>query len=214
MIGRLDPQKGFDLLSGATPALLERGVRVDRPGQRRTRRWPARSGHSRGVARRGRAHRALRPRDGAAGSMPARTCLRDASRFEPCGQGQMIALRYGTPPIVHRDRRSGRHRHRRADQPGRGTGFSFTGRPWRACSDACDARVRCAAAGPAWSALLDRGMAVDFDWVTGSAPRYVEAIDAPWRSARPADQRGAVEQALASSRRGACAACVRRAAQR
>ena len=24
------------------------------------------------------------------------------SRFEPCGQGQMIALRYGTPPIVHR----------------------------------------------------------------------------------------------------------------
>ena len=23
--------------------------------------------------------------------------------------------------------------------------------------------------------LLDRGMAVDFDWVTGSAPRYVEA---------------------------------------
>ena len=24
------------------------------------------------------------------------------SRFEPCGQGQMISLRYGTPPIVHR----------------------------------------------------------------------------------------------------------------
>jgi len=23
--------------------------------------------------------------------------------------------------------------------------------------------------------LLDRGMAVDFDWVTGSAPRYVAA---------------------------------------
>ena len=28
MIGRLDPQKGFDLLSDATPSLMERGVRV------------------------------------------------------------------------------------------------------------------------------------------------------------------------------------------
>ena len=26
----------------------------------------------------------------------------------------------------------------------------------------------------AWAALQERGMAVDFDWVTGSAPRYVE----------------------------------------
>ena len=28
MIGRLDPQKGFDLLSDAAPALLEAGVRL------------------------------------------------------------------------------------------------------------------------------------------------------------------------------------------
>ena len=26
-----------------------------------------------------------------------------------------------------------------------------------------------------WDALLDRGMAVDFNWVTGSAPTYLEA---------------------------------------
>ena len=32
-----------------------------------------------------------------------------------------------------------------------------------------------AAGGAPWDGLLDRGMAVDFDWVTGSAPRYVEA---------------------------------------
>ncbi|MEA2652779.1 MAG: hypothetical protein QOI37_6, partial [Chloroflexota bacterium] len=29
--------------------------------------------------------------------------------------------------------------------------------------------------GTAWDGLLDRGMAVDFDWVSGAAPRYVEA---------------------------------------
>jgi hypothetical protein len=32
-----------------------------------------------------------------------------------------------------------------------------------------------AAGGAAWQGLLDRGMAVDFDWATGSAPRYLEA---------------------------------------
>jgi len=41
---------------------------------------------------------------------------------------------------------------------------------------ACDNALRLrAAGGPAWEGLLDRGMAVDFDWVTGSAPRYVDA---------------------------------------
>ena len=42
----------------------------------------------------------------------------------------------------------------------------------RACVAAADLR---AADGPAWEALLDRGMAVDHDWTRGSAPRYVEA---------------------------------------
>jgi hypothetical protein len=30
------------------------------------------------------------------------------------------------------------------------------------------------AGGPAWAGLVDRGMAVNFDWTTGSAPRYLE----------------------------------------
>jgi hypothetical protein len=32
-----------------------------------------------------------------------------------------------------------------------------------------------AVGGARWEGLLDRAMAVDFDWVTGSAPSYVEA---------------------------------------
>ena len=98
------------------------------------------------------------------------------SRFEPCGQGQMIALRYGTPPIVHRTggladtvvdetrASDGGHRLRlRAPRPSRAAGGL------RAAMRAARRRRR------AWARLLDRGMAVDFDWVTGSAPRYVEA---------------------------------------
>ena len=45
------------------------------------------------------------------------------SRFEPCGQGQMLALRYGSPPIV---RRTGGLRDTVVDEvahPGAGTGF-------------------------------------------------------------------------------------------
>jgi len=41
---------------------------------------------------------------------------------------------------------------------------------------ACEAAIRVhQAGGPAWDGLLDRAMAVDFDWVRGSAPHYLEA---------------------------------------
>ena len=88
----------------------------------------------------------------------------------------MIALRYGTPPIVHlvgglADTVIDETTHR-----GAGTGFGFVGPTVARLLEACDRAVRLrAAGGPAWEGLLDRGMAVDFDWVSGSAPRYVEA---------------------------------------
>ena len=71
------------------------------------------------------------------------------SRFEPCGQGQMIALRYGTPP----DRRikTGGLADTVVDEtshPGRGTGFAFEA-PGRspASSRACVAAVEPARGG-------------------------------------------------------------------
>jgi starch synthase len=97
------------------------------------------------------------------------------SRFEPCGQGQMIALRYGTVPVV---RRTGGLADSVIDvtaSPRTGTGVVFD----EATPAALVAAVRRAAAlradPKAWAALRDRGMAVDFNWVTGSAPRYLEA---------------------------------------
>jgi starch synthase len=98
------------------------------------------------------------------------------SRFEPCGQGQMIALRYGTPPVV---RRTGGLADSVVDvdeRPGEGTGFVFDGDTPRALVAAVARASRLRAADPAaWAALRQRAMAVDFNWVTGSAPEYLEA---------------------------------------
>jgi starch synthase len=61
-------------------------------------------------------------------------------------------------------------------RPGDGTGFVFDSPTASDLLAACDRAFALRAAGGApWEALLDRGMAVDFDWTTGSAPRYLEA---------------------------------------
>ncbi len=174
MIGRLDPQKGFDLLAAAAPRLLSIGARVVVLG----------SGDPK-IAADLRAIGERRP-DGVAfletfDRAMARRIYAGVdfflmpSRFEPCGQGQMIALRYGTPPIV---RRTGGLADSVVDElrfPGGGTGFAFDAATPGALADACEGAIgRREAGGPTWDALIARGMAVDFDWTTGSAPHYVD----------------------------------------
>ena len=175
MIGRLDPQKGFDLVAGAAPAILERGGRIVVQG----------SGHPE-LAEPFRRLVAANPDRVALIERFDRVMARriyagaDAflmpSRFEPCGQGQMIALRYGTPPVVHRTGGLADTVIDETSMPGQGTGFVFEEATPDGLFGACErAMTLHAAGGPPWLGLLDRGMAVDFDWVTGSAPRYVEA---------------------------------------
>ncbi|HXG26545.1 MAG TPA: glycogen/starch synthase [Candidatus Binatia bacterium] len=177
MIGRLDRQKGFDLLAAATPDLLRHGFRFAILGSGAPEvvaplRSIARSTKDRGrIALIERFDRDLARRmyAGADGFLMP-------SRFEPCGTGQMVALRYGTPPIV---RATGGLRDTVIDvdaNPSTGTGFVFEGEDPAALTDAClrfDRRR--SAGGPAWAALLDRAMSVDFDWRTHSAPTYLAA---------------------------------------
>ena len=175
MIGRLDRQKGFDLLAAAAPELLERGIRLSVLGSGSPdvvaplRELAATPAGRRGIALVERFDRDLARRmyAGADGFLMP-------SRFEPCGTGQMIALRYGTPPIV---RATGGLRDTVVDvtaNPTTGTGFVFEGESAVALVDACNRFLAAFRAGGAsWAALLDRGMDVDFDWRSASAPAYI-----------------------------------------
>jgi starch synthase len=175
MIGRLDPQKGFDLLADGARDLLAAGARIIVQG----------SGHA-SLADPFRALAAAEPRRVALIERFDRDMARRIyagadlflmpSRFEPCGQGQMISLRYGTPPVVRRTGGLGDTVLDADENPGAGTGFVFDDATPTALVGAIVRAAALRAGDPAgWAALLDRGMAVDFNWVTGSAPLYLEA---------------------------------------
>jgi starch synthase len=173
VIGRLVTQKGFDLVAGAAPALVDGGARIAILG----------SGDGDLVAGvRAMAERApdrvavleVFDRDAARWIYAGADLFLMPSRFEPCGQGQMIAMRYGTPPVA---RRTGGLADTVVDvdeYPANGTGFLFDDPSPAALLAACE-RAIAVRADPdrtRWDALVRRAMAVDWAWERSSAPAY------------------------------------------
>jgi starch synthase len=175
MVSRLDPQKGFDLVAAAAPQLLAEGARVcvlgtgDRSLIGELQALAASNAGRCRLAVIDRFDRRL-ARQMYAGAdaflMP--------SRFEPCGQGQMIALRYGTLPVA---RATGGLNDTVFDadaQPDRGNGFVFGPAEPVALIDACRRAMDALRDAPRWSAIQQRSMATDFSW-RGPAREYVAA---------------------------------------
>src|SRR5688572_6903820 len=173
MVSRLDPQKGFDLLADAMPELIDMDARVCILGTGDKRlvdhlRWLA-GEHPQRLAVVDRFDRSLARRMYAGADsflMP--------SRFEPCGQSQMIAMRYGTPPIV---RVTGGLVDTVIDadyQPTTGTGFGFGPADPTALVWAARRATAAFADRKRWREIQRRGMAADFSW-QGPANDYVAA---------------------------------------
>jgi starch synthase len=173
MIGRLDPQKGFDLLAQAALQIVAAGGRIVALGTGDkslvARLQSVAAEHPRSVAVVEKFDRALARRIYAGADLFVMP-----SRFEPCGQGQMIAMRYGTPPIVHRTGGLADTVVDEDEHPGEGTGFVHVEASAAALVETCwRAMDRYRAGGAEWAALQDRGMLIDWSWEAGPAEQYV-----------------------------------------
>jgi starch synthase len=95
------------------------------------------------------------------------------SRFEPCGLGQLMSLRYGTIPIV---RATGGLADTILDynrSPKKGNGFAFDEYSADALLQTVKRAVGTFADKARWAALVSRALQSDFSW-TSSARKYVE----------------------------------------
>ncbi|MBB5233673.1 glycogen synthase [Deinococcus budaensis] len=88
------------------------------------------------------------------------------SRFEPCGLSQMIALRYGTLPVV-------RETGGLVDTVPPDVGFRFAAAEPEALLDACRLARRTLDDPAEWRGRVTRGMALDFSW-DNPARHYLE----------------------------------------
>src|SRR3989442_1018586 len=95
------------------------------------------------------------------------------SRFEPCGLGQLIAMRYGSVPIVRSLGGLADTVQEYDPRSGEGNGFAFTNYdPWELFAAIVRA-LELYRFKDIWRTLQQRGMAADHSW-QASALRYVE----------------------------------------
>lgn len=207
MVTRLTRQKGLDLVMYALDRILAGGVQVavlgtgDRDYEDGLRYFQDKYPGT--MAARIEFDPALSQRMYAAADM-----FLMPSKFEPCGLSQIIAMRYGTLPIV---RETGGLKD--TVQPyneftGEGTGFSFSNFNGDEMGDAVFRAARLFWDNrEAWNQLVTQAMSQDFSW-TRSADKYLDlyffmhpeierpaaVVDEPEAAAEPEPERKAEEK--------------------
>lgn len=95
------------------------------------------------------------------------------SLVEPCGLGQMIAMRYGSVPVVRETGGLADTVIDNATDRGHGTGFVFKEKTSEGCQSALRRALEAYQDKNTWRAIQMRGMTSDFSW-TASAEEYID----------------------------------------
>jgi len=95
------------------------------------------------------------------------------SRVEPCGLGHMLAMRYGSVPVVRATGGLADVVRNYAPRPGTGNGFSFGPYDAMALYATLVRAIEVYGHGDLWRLLQERCMATDFSW-RAPAAKYVE----------------------------------------
>jgi starch synthase len=95
------------------------------------------------------------------------------SRFEPCGLGQLIAMRYGSVPVVRATGGLADTVTEYDPAKGKGTGFVFSDYSGDALWGALERALDVFRDKRAWRGLQERGMKADWSW-NASAKKYDE----------------------------------------
>ncbi len=95
------------------------------------------------------------------------------SLFEPCGLGQLIALRYGSVPIVRETGGLKDTVHSFNEFTGEGNGFTFTNYNAHDMLYTMERAVRIYQDPKVWASIVRQGMEADYSW-NASAKEYVK----------------------------------------
>ncbi len=172
LVTRLDTQKGIDLVEQIWPEILAAGAQLALVGSGDPRHAEVLTELARKHV--GTASVTIGFDEGLARRIYAGSDLfLMPSRYEPCGLSQLIALRYGSVPVVHRTGGLADTIRDADHAPQRGNGFCFDSATSLALSEAL-ARALAAFRQPRrWREIVVRGMNEDHSWGSRAA-RYLE----------------------------------------